>query len=196
MSHVLLPAERNRKLIHIGSGAIALGYALTSRGTTLAVLAILLALMILAEAARLVTPWGARTYNRFFGLMTRPEESRALTGASFLLAGAVLTVVVFPAVIAIPALLFMSWGDAAAALVGQKYGRLKWAQGKTVEGSLACLVVCLLIVVPFELSLAVKLSGAVAATIAELLPWGFLNDNLAVPLFSGGVMLTMMATGL
>ena len=196
MSHMLLPAERNRKLIHIGSGAIALGYALTSRDTTLAVLAILLALMILAEAARLGTPWGARTYNRFFGLMTRPEESRTLTGASFLLAGAVLTVVVFPAVIAIPALLFMSWGDAAAALVGQKYGRRKWAQGKTVEGSLACLVVCLLIVVPFELSLAVKFSGAVAATIAELLPWGFLNDNLAVPLFSGGVMLSMMVTGL
>ncbi|MCH8328365.1 MAG: hypothetical protein IID15_07580, partial [Candidatus Marinimicrobia bacterium] len=56
--------------------------------------------------------------------------------------------------------------------------------------------VCLLIGRPFELPMAVKLAGALAATIAEALLWGFLNDNLAVPLFSGGVMLSMMATGL
>ncbi|MCH8328532.1 MAG: hypothetical protein IID15_08445 [Candidatus Marinimicrobia bacterium] len=148
MTNRLLLSEFSRKILHIGSGAIALGYAMTSRDTTLAVLAVLLTIIFLAEAARLRTRWGEQTYNRFFGLMTRPEESRTLTGATYLLVGAALTVMLFPIAVALPALLFMSWGDAAAALIGQKYGRLKWAKNKTVEGSLACLVVCLLIVVP------------------------------------------------
>ena len=196
MSSTLLPAERNRKLLHIGSGAIALGYYLTSRETALAVLALMAAPMLAAEAVRLTTSRGAQIYNRYFGSMTRPAESRTLTGASYLLAGAILTVMLFPSIIAIPALLFMSWGDSAAALVGQKYGRLHWVRGKTVEGSLACLAVCLLIVAPTGLTVQVKIAGAVAATVAELAPWGLLNDNLAIPLLSGGIMLSMLSSGL
>ncbi len=196
MSQALPPEELNRKLIHIASGGVmALGLWLAGREATLMTLGILTPLMLGVELLRINNRRAAALYNRYFGHMTRPSEARSLTGATYLLAGALLAVILFPPVVAIVAILFMSWGDAAAALIGIRYGRIRLGH-KSLEGSLACFVVCLLIAVPADLPLATKMIGAGSATIAELLPWGGLNDNLVIPLVAGGVMLISMSSGL
>jgi dolichol kinase len=53
---------------------------------------------------------------------------------------------------------------------------------KTLEGSLACFIVCFIIGL-FFFKLPVALAGAFAAAVIELFPWA-LNDNFWMPIIS------------
>ena len=96
---------------------------------------------------------------------------------------------------AVVALLFLSVGDPLAALVGSRYGRVKvWA--KTLEGTLAFLVVSLVIAAVFRLTTQVETYwplavGAAVATVVEMLPLP-IDDNLLPPLMSGAVMAALL----
>jgi glycerol-3-phosphate acyltransferase PlsY len=124
----------------------------------------------------------------------RESEERTVSGASYFLAGCLITAALFSRQLAGAAVLFLTFGDAAACLVGSWKGRIKlW--GKSVEGSLACLMACAIVAAVLYLSQTdVKLLalclGVIAATVLEGLPWG-LNDNLALPAGSGAVMLAV-----
>ncbi len=185
--------ELVRRLIHMASSLIPLGYWLAGRDTAIIVLGILTLGLLCAEVLRTTTTWGRRLYKRFFGQMTRPAETNRLTGASFLFLGSLSAAILFPPNIAIMAMLFLSLGDPAAALVGQSIGRFKLG-AKTLEGTAACFAVCLLIALAGDLPLPVALAGALTAAIAEFVPWGVITDNVAIPLFAGGMMTLLLAT--
>ena len=189
------PGELRRNLIHMGSSIIPLGYWLAGREVAVTVLAVMTVMMILAETLRITTGWGGRLYQRTFGFMTRPEERRRPTGATYLLIGTLLAAVLFPPTVAILAMLFLILGDSAAAFAGRRYGRTPIGH-KSLEGTLACFIVCLLIALPAGVNGATALTGAAVAALAELIPWTFINDNIAIPLFSGAAMTLMLATGL
>jgi dolichol kinase len=96
---------------------------------------------------------------------------------------ALLSVIVFDHDVAIAALGFLVLGDAAAAIVGKRFGKpLYW--GKSPHGSVACFGICLAVGIPLLGSPGLALIGALAATLAEALP-SPLDDNLRVPIFSG-----------
>lgn len=189
------PEELGRKFVHLGSSLIPLGYWLAGRDNTIIVLGVMTIGLLSAEVLRTSTAWGRRYYRLIFGRLTRSSEAERFTGATFVFLGALSAVVLFPANVAIPAMLFMSLGDSAAALVGIRYGRLRLGN-KTLEGTAACFVVCLAIALAGGLPGSVALAGAATATIAELIPWGVINDNVAIPLLAGGVMTLMMAAPL
>lgn len=189
------PEELGRKLIHLASSLIPLGYWLAGRDSTIIVLGVLTIGLLSAEVLRTSTAWGRRYYRLIFGAMTRSNEAERFTGASFVFLGALSAVVLFPATVAILAMLFMSLGDSAAALVGMRYGRLRLGH-KTLEGTAACFVVCLGLALAGGLPGAVALTGAATAALTELVPWGIINDNVAIPLFAGGVMTLMIAAPL
>ena len=80
------------------------------------------------------------------------------------------------------------FADTAAALVGKKFGKHKILSKdhytKTIEGTIACFLVALLVLlffVPFEFALIV----AIIATIIEFAP---INDNLLIPLVVAGAL--------
>ena len=110
------------------------------------------------------------------------------TGATWVFIGSTLTVAFFPKEIAIISLVYMSLGDTIAGLVGRKFGKIKF-YNKTIEGTLAGLIVCLLsgYLVQLTLPLVIVFSGAFAAMFIELLPLP-IDDNLSVPLFAGTIM--------
>ncbi|MCH7520576.1 MAG: hypothetical protein IIB42_02605 [Candidatus Marinimicrobia bacterium] len=189
------PGELRRNLIHAGSSIIPLGYWLAGREVAVPVLAVVTVIMILAEILRIMTGWGADLYQRYFGSMTRREERKRPTGATYLLIGNLLAAILFPPTVAILAMLFLTLGDSAAAFVGQRYGRTLIGH-KSLEGTLTCFIVCLLIALPAGVNGATALIGATVAALAELIPWTFINDNIAIPLFSGAAMTLMLATGL
>lgn len=96
---------------------------------------------------------------------------------------ALLSVVVFDHAIAIAALAFLVLGDAAAAIIGKRFGTpVFW--GKSPQGSIACFVVCFMVGWPLLSSPWLALVGAVTATVAEAMP-SPLDDNMRVPIFSG-----------
>ena len=192
----MIPAshEGRRRLIHLGSSVIPLGYWAVGRETAIVMLAVMAVVMLFLEWARRHTTWGLRFYQGFMGPVTRPEEERRLTGATYLIAGDLAVAILFTPTIAILAMLFMSLGDPAAAYLGQRYGRTPVGD-KTVEGGLGCFVVCILLTLPTGLSLAVSAGGAAGASIAELVPRRWLNDNLTMPIISGTFMTLLQGTG-
>ena len=121
--------------------------------------------------------------------MTRPHEHQNnLTGASYVFLGSFMVIWLFPKPIAVVALLFLTIGDSTACLIGMSFGRVRiWGQ-KTLEGTLAFLLSSLLVTwwVP-QIPFWVKLIGAGAASILELIPWR-LDDNLTIPSLSALVM--------
>ena len=82
-----------------------------------------------------------------------------------------------------------------ATIIGEQYGKPILSH-KSLEGSVACLVSCLLVgalmtKISPAITLPTALAGAVSATIVELLPIP-IDDNLTVPLISGGIMTLIM----
>jgi dolichol kinase len=146
-------------------------------------------------------------FYRINGKAMRPEEAKKMTGATYIVYSALLCSIVF---VNHPSISFMAlcafiWGDAAAALVGQTMGRTRIGK-KSLEGSLACFVLCMALftggyrLVPHLLDewggrvpLFLALAGSLCITILELFPVRItknvsINDNLTVPVITGIVL--------
>jgi dolichol kinase len=157
----------------------------------------------------------ARVNRRFmisFRALVREREASTLNGSTCFLIAASIVFILCDKSIAAIALAFLAVGDPAAAMVGEKWGktrggaeqgnaadsarsprnlRFSGMKGKSLEGSLACFVSCLVVgvilAVVTHLDLLVVVVGAICATVMESISLR-VNDNLSVPLVGAGVM--------
>jgi glycerol-3-phosphate acyltransferase PlsY len=184
-------SEYFRKIIHIFNLVIPFTYLffLESRFQALRILVPLTLFAIVIEYLRVRSAAIKKIFNNFLKSMLRIHEMDGkYTGATWVFISSTLTIAIFPKEIAIISLVYMSLGDTIAGLVGRKFGKMKFYD-KTIEGSLAGLIVCLLsgYLAQLSLPLVVVFSGAFAAMFIELLPMP-IDDNLSVPLFAGTIM--------
>ncbi|MCI0451865.1 MAG: SEC59/DGK1/VTE5 family protein [Candidatus Latescibacteria bacterium] len=175
--------ELQRKSFHLGM--IVVPVAVYFLDPTHALLGLIIATF--ATVAVDLIRLGDHRLRRFFLQLFRPlirrHEEEHLLGSTHYMIAALLSVVVFDHEIAIAALMFLVLGDAAAAIVGKRFGKpLYW--GKSPQGSIACFVVCLALGWPLLRSPELAVIGALAATVAEAMP-SPLDDNMRVPIFSG-----------
>ncbi len=198
--HTPIPykAEVLRKAIHLLALVLPLAMVLLGKTEALYLLVPTTALVLSGDVLRVRSVWFARLVARIFGFLMRSEEqppvggSIKLTGATWVLLSATLLTVVFPIRIAAPALAIFMLSDAAAALVGRRYGRTHWGDNpRTLEGSLAFLLVGLgvmALVAPY--AAIVFWTGAVSVVVATLaeVPTGPFNDNLRVPMVAAAVL--------
>ncbi|MFO0837241.1 MAG: SEC59/DGK1/VTE5 family protein [Phycisphaerae bacterium] len=185
-----LRREFSRKALHLTSSLIPLLYWLVfSRRVVLIVVCALLGVSLLIEISRGVIPVFRRAVESWLGHMLRSAERRQLSGATWVLAAAALSVALFDKPVAVTVLLFLSVSDSLAALIGARFGRATlW--GKSLAGSSAFLVSAFLIArLTTQLSVPATLLVAAIATAAEAVPIQLgplrVNDNLAIPLVSG-----------
>ncbi len=196
----MLRAEVRRKLIHLTTLLIPLFYFglddVMVSGTTLrlsqGMIALALVWVVTLDYLRLRVSLVKGVFVVLFGSLLRRKELTGLTGGSHLLIGSLLAALVYEPGVLLPAVAFLGLGDTMAAVVGLSFGRIRiW--GKTLEGTLACLLSCLAVagvssILPYwNLPFGVGILGAVTASLAEVLPFK-VNDNLAIPLMSGLVM--------
>lgn len=179
--------EWKRKLVHLGMGVIPATIAWAPapwswRGPVFA-FCVILAL----DLARLLHPGLHRWSMRMIGGALRSREHRGLISVHAMTGAAVLLSVCLPPALAATAMGFLIFGDAVAALVGRRWGRHRIG-GKTLEGSAACLVVCLVVGWVFmpEARLATG-AAAIVATLVEALPLP-VDDNWSMPLAAGAVL--------
>lgn len=163
---------------------------------------------VIIEFLRFRIPAVQKVFFAMFGSMLRKEESFKVTGSTWIIGAGFLCSILFsrtPYISFIVLTLFVL-GDAAAALVGISLGRIKIGK-KTLEGSLACFVTCVIVsvvVLPFipglldqwggRIPLALALITGLVITVFELVPLKVapklvINDNLAVPVIAGYVIL-------
>jgi dolichol kinase len=131
-----------------------------------------------------------RFFIRFFGELIREHERFNLLGSTYLLLAALLAVEMFAQPVAAAALGFTILGDGVAALVGRGWGRRRVFR-KSWEGAAGGFVACLgwaaYLATTGVLPWPVVLTGALVASLVELLPIP-LDDNLGITLFAGYAM--------
>jgi len=196
--------EWDRKGIHLSVTILAFWtYYVTEPYATSGL--VLLTLFVLAvDHFRIRSRRWALWFYRTFPFVFRGDERYRYSGATILMIGITLTSALFPAGPATAGVLCLTWGDSAAALVGQFYQhwrkmrRLKKGhpivapavrkrRHKTWAGTLGCLFVSMfMILLVIGPQLQTILLGGVAAALMERWTHGRW-DNLTMPLATAGV---------
>lgn len=198
--------ELKRKLIHLSSLWMVFAVVLIpSRPVAAGLFAFLLVATLIAEHAYACNwPVLAPLYGFFFGRMLRkkPEPGAwIVSGGSYVLMAALLVTVLYEREAAGGAMTVMLTGDAAAALIGRRFGRHKAPNNKSWEGVAAFLIfggVALGIYLALTgAGVALYLGGAIAllpACAAELFEKQLhIDDNFSIPVIVGaGLQLALL----
>jgi dolichol kinase len=186
--------ELARKAIHVSSTAVPLLVWLLPRPVAIALLVPVAVLALAIDVARhRIRPFRYH-FLRHTRTMLRHHERHGLAGATWMAIAYAAAAVLFPKPVAVAAMLFNGLGDAAAALVGKRWGRRRTTWGKSWEGFAAGLAVDLAIGVaawmlaPGVVSLGAGVLGALIAATVEFAPLP-LDDNLRVTLAGGAGMM-------
>ncbi|PJF19196.1 hypothetical protein PSACC_00982 [Paramicrosporidium saccamoebae] len=163
---------------------------------------------------RLRNPKDNEAFMRSFPLkyIMRREEKSRMTSSFYFLVGVHITLALFSKPIAALSLLYLSWCDPVAAIVGRNYApkdlkKGRFWNGKSYVGTAAAAVTGTLISIVFFLctsrpveSMAgylilvavTSVMGGLYAALAELVTLNDLDDNLTIPIFSA-TMLTLFS---
>jgi dolichol kinase len=175
--------EFRRKAIHFGAVLVPF-FAGVNFTLTLNLLITITVLFMFSELLRL-NGISFPIMNLITRLCIRTKEQRRFTLAPVTLSlGIILSLLLFPKLIACVVIIIVAFSDSIATVIGRFYGRLRipYNHGKSVEGSMAFFVsafMCSILYVPLGIALIVSF----VSCIIESLP--FKIDNISVPLGTG-----------
>ncbi len=110
-------------------------------------------------------------------------------GSIYFFLGIIITLILFHSHLAVAnaAILILLFGDSASTLAGKRWGKIKlpFQENKTLEGSLAFLVVGFMGALT-QLPLVPALLGALSGALTEA--YSPIDDNLTVPVVAGLIM--------
>lgn len=141
--------------------------------------------------------------NRFlftwFGALLRRDEATRLSGMSSLLFGVLIIIFLMPHEVANLAILFLAFGDPFASTIGVIYGKDKILPNKSLQGFLGAFAICAMTsVIYFHTThllmdrwILASLLGGLIGALSELVAIGRLDDNLSIPVVSGGFLWAM-----
>lgn len=137
-----------------------------------------------------------KALNDFFvslaGPIMRQSEVNKLAGTTYLISGVLLITLFFPREVVLLTILFLAFADPIASYFGIRYGKDKIFGEKSVQGSFAAFVVCMVITFTYLYShgilldrlIVVSLLGGLIGAAAEAVPLWKLDDNLTLPILS------------
>ncbi len=186
-----------RKALHLLALVVPLSLTWLGKAALPALFAMALAALG-ADWLRVRSAGFARLVDVVFGRMMRASERPPLggpvvvNGATWVLLSVALLGLIFPVRIAAAAFSAFMVADAAAALIGRRYGKHEWFGGpRTMEGSAAFLAAGLLVMAVWPgIAPWTGIPAVVAMAVAEI-PSGPFNDNIRVP-FVGAVVLFVL----
>ncbi len=186
--------EIKRKSVHLSSVWIPSLYYFLAKEQMLLLLGGITVFVVVTDILRHFSLYFANLFYGLFGSMLRPHELEPgrirLTGASYVLIGALATVFLFPKLIAITALSVLVVSDCFAALIGKHYGKTPLIDGKTREGTLAFIVsgwiTVVIVGILFKVSLSYFIVACFAVCIGAVVELYakkcHIDDNLTIPL--------------
>lgn len=204
--------ELGRKALHLLALALPVAVLLIGKPDVLWGLVPLALTALALDLLRVRSAALNRFIDTLFGWMMRPAErplpgeAAHINGATWVLLSMATLTFLFPADVAVAAFIIFMLGDAAAALIGRRFGHHQWTDvfrgraGCSVEGSAAFMVVGLaaaaliagtgLVTIPFWALGATTL----VACILEAMPMS-MNDNMAAPLGAAIVLHGLLLIG-
>jgi dolichol kinase len=185
-----------RKLYHVFGGVgLLLLYYILGRDRALHFYACFFLIVLGIDILRLRVP----SVNRFiitkFSSFIRKNEEHKLTGTAPYILGIGISLYTYSTEIATAAVCFLAFGDVAATMIGERYGRTKM-RGKSLEGTAAFILTSLaaglmLSFLGIDLIPGVMVFGVLVAAGVEILPLP-VNDNFSIPILSGAAMELLM----
>ncbi|WP_297471148.1 diacylglycerol/polyprenol kinase family protein [Thermococcus sp.] len=194
--------ELKRKALHLTGLTIPVFYVLFGKTYTLTFIGLSFAVFVALEPFRVIEEW-RDSIKRRLGIyappevmerierlevhindITREHERNRVAAHIYFAAASFIVVYFFPENVAIGAIALATLGDAFAAIIGKTFGRHRFSNGKSVEGSLAYFFTGMVILTPLVGPLP-ALIGSLAGTIAEfynLPPDDNFSNQLAVAL--------------
>ena len=177
--------EVRRKLLHLFALSIPVGYHFVPLLAAILIPFGCFAFSLTADLARF-RGWAVqRLWRRWTDSIIRPKERCNFTGATNILASGWLCPLLFVRPAAALGMSAIILGDVAAALVGRRWGKHRYRNDRSFEGSAAFLVAAavgslLVPGVPIGIALTAALLGAVVEGFSKRV-----DDNLTVPLIVG-----------
>ena len=185
-----------RNFYHFGVGILfPLGYYFGHKPGATIFISFLLVLILIFEFERFKRPGFNRWVFEHLSSLVKSKERFQPIGTTYFLFGVLLTVILFPHHIAIASLTFLAVGDVAAAVVGERYGRIK-ILNKSLEGTITFFITAFLAGIVLVrlprmqmegLNFQLVIWGALTATLVEFLSFK-IDDNLTVPVLTSLVM--------
>lgn len=185
-----------RKVWRLAALFFPILYLFQPKSILLIISGILLAIFAFIEITRFTHPNLNRKLFKNLKHIMKAKEKRHISTITWFTLALFLTLLIFPREIAIIALVFLVFGDSAAEIFGLRFGVTKLIGEKSLQGSLACFLFCLIFgwIFAFILNVGfyIVLIGAIVATIIELVPiklWNLkIDDNFTVPIISAIIM--------
>lgn len=188
----MLRRELARKAFHMLSLAYLAAFRWLGWPAAGRWLAAWLALVWIVETARLLRPGLARALERPFEGLIRESERGHYSGIFYTTAGclAAMLIAAGDSMIVGAALLQLALADAASALAGRAFGRVRLFGGpKSLEGALAGLAVGYAAALACGVRPAAAGASALAGALVELRAnTRWFNDNLSIPIASAAVL--------
>jgi diacylglycerol kinase (CTP) len=130
---------------------------------------------------------------KFMGPLMRKSEATGFSGLPFYALGVGLTILFYDKHVALLSIMFLVFADPIASFVGVNYGHDKILPNKSLQGSLAALVVCYLVTFIYLSELGVSafniilfsFLAAIIGALSELASAFNIDDNLTIPVVSG-----------
>lgn len=182
-----------RKIWHMSSVfAMFLVWVLAPEHISLLVLAVAWFLFVPVDFLR----QGRPALNDFLIHMFKPIMRRAevdrLAGTTYLLSGVALVAFLFPRPVTSMTLLFLAFADPLASYVGIRFGKDRIFGHKSLQGSLAACVVCVVLSMvyltalnlPLDRIVVFSLIAGLVGALAEAVPVAKLDDNFTLPVLS------------
>ena len=180
--------EIKRKTFHILTLIYVAAYWFLPKKIVLTGLLIAIMVVLIGEFIRARNEKFNVFILKVLGGVHRKSEEHKISGLPWTLAGAFLTILLFEnKIFVLTSFLYLAFGDAVAALFGKTYGKHKIYAGKSLEGSVACFVACLIVGLIFLPSWQFAVVGALIAAFIETIPWP-LNDNFWMQIINAGIL--------
>jgi dolichol kinase len=190
--------EFYRKLLHISSSAIPIVYYfIDNKSIVLSILVPITVLMLLIEITKYKSNFIYDIYLKFFKHMLRNHEfdrkKFRINGATWLLVGDVIAIILFPKIIAVTGMLLLSLADSFSGIIGRLYGKKEYAPNRTYIGSLTFLIVGIIIAFSapkYNYSLKEYLIALITVVITTVVDGMKLptDDNFAIPIVSSALL--------
>lgn len=185
-----------RKIWHCGMGvsmALIYGFGMP-KPVAVTILLIAFVFATATEYARLKVPQLNKVAIKILGPIMRKNEIDRISGTPFYIGSVLLSVIIFPKLIAILSILFLAIGDPISSIFGIVWGDYgpRFSNGKSLIGTAAGMGICCVITFVYMLfssippgpAFLISLAGGLAGGGAEMIPLE-IDDNFSIPIVSG-----------
>lgn len=191
-SQISYASELARKSIHLSSLLIPVIYLRIDHVTGIGILMTMTAVSLLIDLLRHYHAPSRRILMSLVGPLLREHEITAgpmrLTGATWVLIAATLTLGVFPTIVGVTAFTVLIVSDTFAALIGRRFGRRRFLD-KSIVGSTAFAVTGMVVVGVYGwiygVSASYWVAGAAGSIVSAVVEAGSvrlrMDDNITIP---------------